>query len=106
MPRVDELVAKLSASLDEERTRAHRWIAQLQVEDGRGSRIVAETVEDGAQRHANYWLGKGPWGVEGTTAPPLLVRLEDHGSSGYVCRCGATIDLALYRGLDFVGVCR
>ena len=75
-PRGDDLARELPTRGHQERTRAHRGIADLQLQDLFGRALVAEASQQRLQRPLDDLLGQRARRVVTARAAPLFSRLE------------------------------
>ena len=96
VPGLDQRVAELAAGLDQERPRAHRRVADLEVEDlrgpGRPAVGAAQAREDRLERRAHDRLGERARRVVRARAAPLLARLEHHRALRHEVGRGGGVD--------------
>ena len=87
VPGGDQRIAELAAGLDEERRRAHRRIADPDIEDLRGPRRAASGAtqprQDRLERRPHNRLGQCAWGVVRARAAALLARLQHQRAAGH-----------------------
>src|SRR5262245_41218368 len=89
-PRLYEPLAECATCLDEEGSRAHGRIAELEVEYGLGPCGGPEPVERQLQRVLHNWSRQRARGVVAGGAPALVGRLQE--------RCAWRCDMAARRG--------
>ena len=106
-PRFDQCVGELPARFDQEGARAHRRVADLEVEDPfvvrRSPLLRAQPAEDRLQRLAHDRLRQLTGRVVRAGTPTLLARLQHHGAAGHEVRRRIVVDHGIEGGVQRLG---
>ena len=96
----------MPARFDEERARAHRGIADLELEDllrsRRTSVLAAQPREHRLERGANDWLGERPRRVVRAGLAALFARLKHHRTGRHHVRRRRGVDHRCKRGVQIL----